>query len=75
MSDSSWYDAGEVKPRNIFANPRCPDCKTGADVPPRAQVGTLHCDIAGWRSLPVQGAPSTVSQKSSYGRLMSSYGV
>jgi hypothetical protein len=29
MAEQGWYDAGEVKPRDIPPNPRCPDCQTG----------------------------------------------
>jgi len=29
MSESGWYDSGEVKPRIVSDNPRCSECKTG----------------------------------------------
>jgi hypothetical protein len=29
MAEQGWYDAGEIKPRDIAPNPRCPDCQTG----------------------------------------------
>ena len=30
MADAErWYQPGEVRPRDLAINPRCPDCKTG----------------------------------------------
>ena len=27
MAEQGWYDAGEVKPRNLSSNPRCKACR------------------------------------------------
>jgi hypothetical protein len=29
MAEQHWFNAGEIKPRDISPNPRCPDCQTG----------------------------------------------
>jgi len=29
MAEAGWYDSGQIKPRNVSDNPRCPNCKTG----------------------------------------------
>ena len=29
MAEQGWYDAGEVKPRDVTPNPRCRECRDG----------------------------------------------
>ena len=29
MAEQGWFDAGEIKPRDLAPNPRCQNCETG----------------------------------------------
>ncbi len=54
MAEQGWYDAGEIKPRDLGANPRCKDCSSGGmrhpahnglRCPVRVEgVGQCECD-------------------------------
>jgi len=56
VPEQHWFDAREIKPRDIAANPRCPDCQTGGMFHPAHHgrrcgvpitgVGECHCAAA-----------------------------
>ena len=55
MDEQGWYDAGEIKPRNIAPNPRFRDCETSGMKHPvhpgrrcglRLLGGECECDDA-----------------------------
>ena len=55
MADSErWYKPGEVKPRDLAINPRCPDCKTGPMFHPAHRWGPCWVRLPGGELCPHQ---------------------
>ena len=45
MGEQGWFNADQVKPRNIAPNPRCQNCQTGGMFHPPHPGSTLRDQV------------------------------